>query len=137
VIDAMRILHVLDHSLPLHSGYAFRTAAILREQCLQGFETLQLTTPRQNDGRVTEEDADGLHFLRTPLTPRKVDALSVVRYVREMAATERRIAAVVGRSLYASQPPPAASTTIIPRRERSTEVRFSFQITPSFLPASA
>jgi len=98
VIDAMRILHVLDHSLPLHSGYAFRTAAILREQCLQGFETLQLTTPRQNDGRVTEEDADGLHFLRTPLAPRKVDALSVVRYVREMAATERRIAAVVGHS---------------------------------------
>ena len=26
----LRILHVLDHSLPLHSGYAFRTLAILR-----------------------------------------------------------------------------------------------------------
>jgi len=23
----MRILHILDHSLPLHSGYAFRIAA--------------------------------------------------------------------------------------------------------------
>jgi hypothetical protein len=23
----MRILHVLDHSLPLHSGYTFRTLA--------------------------------------------------------------------------------------------------------------
>jgi hypothetical protein len=42
----MRILHVLDHSLPLHSGYAFRTAAILREQRALGWETLQLTTPR-------------------------------------------------------------------------------------------
>ncbi len=29
---ALRILHVLDHSLPLHSGYTFRTVAILREQ---------------------------------------------------------------------------------------------------------
>src|SRR5574338_53758 len=28
----MRILHILDHSIPLHSGYTFRTAAILREQ---------------------------------------------------------------------------------------------------------
>ncbi len=28
----MRILHVLDHSIPLHFGYTFRSAAILREQ---------------------------------------------------------------------------------------------------------
>jgi hypothetical protein len=27
-----RVLHVLDHSIPLHSGYTFRTAALLREQ---------------------------------------------------------------------------------------------------------
>ena len=27
----MRILHILDHSIPLHSGYTFRTAALLRE----------------------------------------------------------------------------------------------------------
>jgi hypothetical protein len=25
-----RILHILDHSIPLHSGYTFRSAAILR-----------------------------------------------------------------------------------------------------------
>jgi glycogen(starch) synthase len=29
---SLRILHVLDHSIPLHSGYTFRTLAILREQ---------------------------------------------------------------------------------------------------------
>jgi glycogen synthase len=28
----MRILHVLDHSLPLHSGYTFRTRAIVTAQ---------------------------------------------------------------------------------------------------------
>jgi hypothetical protein len=28
----VRTLHILDHSLPLHSGYTFRTVAILREQ---------------------------------------------------------------------------------------------------------
>ena len=26
-----RVLHILDHSTPLHSGYTFRTAALLRE----------------------------------------------------------------------------------------------------------
>ena len=28
----MRILHILDHSIPLHSGYAFRSLALLTEQ---------------------------------------------------------------------------------------------------------
>ena len=27
----LRVLHVLDHSIPLHSGYTFRSLAILRE----------------------------------------------------------------------------------------------------------
>jgi hypothetical protein len=37
---SLRILHVLDHSLPLHSGYSFRTLAILREQRALGWQTL-------------------------------------------------------------------------------------------------
>ena len=32
----MRILHVLDHSLPVHSGYTFRTRAILKAQIEHG-----------------------------------------------------------------------------------------------------
>ena len=28
---SLRILHVLDHSIPLHSGFTFRTLSILRE----------------------------------------------------------------------------------------------------------
>jgi len=28
----MRILHVLDHSIPLQSGYTFRTLSLLTEQ---------------------------------------------------------------------------------------------------------
>ena len=28
----MKILHVLDHSLPMHSGYSFRTRAIVKAQ---------------------------------------------------------------------------------------------------------
>ena len=43
----MRILHVLDHSIPLHSGYTFRTAALLREQRALGWETHHLTSPKQ------------------------------------------------------------------------------------------
>ena len=63
----MRILHVLDHSLPLHSGYAFRTIAILRESHALGWETVQLTSAKQG-GRadVFEETVEGLQFHRSP-----------------------------------------------------------------------
>lgn len=62
----MRVLHLLDHSIPLHSGYTFRTLAILREQRSLGWETLQLTTPKQGAGIALEETVDGLKLHRTP-----------------------------------------------------------------------
>ncbi|MFN3543465.1 MAG: TIGR04063 family PEP-CTERM/XrtA system glycosyltransferase [Thiobacillus sp.] len=62
----MKILHVFDHTLPLHSGYTFRSAAILRNQRKLGWETFHLSGPKQLNCTVSEEDADGLHFYRTP-----------------------------------------------------------------------
>lgn len=66
---SLRVLHVLDHSIPLHSGYTFRTLAILREQRRLGWQTLQMTTPKQGVGAATEETVDGLKFYRTPNAP--------------------------------------------------------------------
>ncbi len=63
---SLRILHVLDHSPPLHSGYVFRTLAILREQQRLGWETYHLTTPKQRGADALEEVVDGWHFFRTP-----------------------------------------------------------------------
>jgi PEP-CTERM/exosortase A-associated glycosyltransferase len=62
----MKILHIFDHTLPLHSGYTFRSAAILRNQRKLGWETYHLSGPKQSNCEVLEEDADGLHFYRTP-----------------------------------------------------------------------
>ena len=64
----MKILHVLDHSIPLHSGYTFRTLSILREQRKLGWETVHLTTPKQGPSKTQVEEADGLTFYRTPST---------------------------------------------------------------------
>ena len=61
----MRILHILDHSIPLHSGYAFRTLAILKEQRALGWETFHLTGPKQGPAAANEEQVDGWHFYRT------------------------------------------------------------------------
>lgn len=87
----MRILHVFDHSLPLHSGYTFRSANIIREQRKLGWETFHLTSPKQIDCSVTEEDADGLHFYRTPQPDGLIQRLPIINQLGLMHATERRL----------------------------------------------
>ncbi|RDE05471.1 TIGR04063 family PEP-CTERM/XrtA system glycosyltransferase [Sphingomonas aracearum] len=62
----MRILHVLDHGLPLHSGYTFRTRAILKAQEARGWEVAAVTGPRHQGEAPPEEVVDGLRFFRTP-----------------------------------------------------------------------
>jgi glycogen(starch) synthase len=60
-----RVLHVLDHSLPLHSGYTFRTRAILKAQQAQGLEVRGITGLRHIARGPSPEEADGLTFHRT------------------------------------------------------------------------
>jgi len=63
------ILHVLDHSLPLHSGYTFRTRAIMKAQIKLGWEVSAITGVRQyQNGQVCKDvsqTVEGLFFNRT------------------------------------------------------------------------
>jgi glycogen synthase len=61
-----RVLHVLDHSLPLHSGYTFRTRAILKAQQAQGLEVRGVTGHRHIAKGSNPESADDITFHRTP-----------------------------------------------------------------------
>jgi len=61
-----RVLHVLDHSLPLHSGYTFRTRAIMRAQQDAGLEVRAITGQRHKAAGPPAEEIDGLPFHRTP-----------------------------------------------------------------------
>lgn len=85
---ALRVLHLLDHSAPLHSGYAFRTLAILREQRRLGWTTLHLTSPKQGASTGGTEQVDGLTFNRTA-SDGKLGLAS------QMLATARRLDEVV------------------------------------------
>ena len=84
----MRILHVLDHSLPLHSGYTFRTRAIMRAQKAMGWTVAGLTGARQL-GVVGDpiETVDGLKFFRTPPVSGSVPVLSEINEVRALSRT--------------------------------------------------
>lgn len=63
---SIKILHVLDHSIPLHSGYTFRTLSLLREQRRLGWQTFHVTSPKHTTTQAAEEEVDGWHFFRTP-----------------------------------------------------------------------
>ncbi len=65
----MKVLHVLDHSLPLHSGYTFRTRAILKAQQAAGMEVRGLTGLRHSAPGEPVEEHDGINFHRTPGEP--------------------------------------------------------------------
>ena len=62
----LRVLHVLDHSLPLHSGYTFRTRAILKAQQAMGIELRAITGLRHSADGPDVEEIDGITFHRTP-----------------------------------------------------------------------
>jgi len=88
----MRILHVLDHGLPLHSGYAFRTRAIVTAQQGRGWDVACLTGARQGERPSRREEIDGITFFRTP--PAK-PARSPLREWREVRALRRRLEEVI------------------------------------------
>lgn len=60
-----RVLHVLDHSLPMHSGYTFRTRAILKAQAAAGLEVRGITGLRHTAAGTDSETVEGLDFVRT------------------------------------------------------------------------
>ena len=94
----MRILHLLDHSIPLHSGYTFRTAAILHEQRALGWETFHLTSEKQTNCHVLEDEVDGLHFYRTPEQNgilKRIPGLNQVAVMQNLAQRLREVIAIV------------------------------------------
>jgi len=91
---SLRILHVLDHSIPLHSGYTFRTLSILREQSRLGWTTFHLTSPKQGKTTNAFDDVDNLRFYRTPTDTGALARIPVGRELVLMKRLEKRLAEV-------------------------------------------
>ena len=83
----MRILHVLDHALPLQSGYTFRTRAILKAQIARGWAVAGVSGPRQKTQASGWEEVDGLSFHRTPARGGEIRGLA--SFARGIAAAAR------------------------------------------------
>lgn len=90
----LRVLHVLDHSIPLYSGYTFRTLALLREQRKLGWETFHLTSPKHTATQALQETVDGWPFFRTPPAVDARPRLPGLGEFALMRQLERRLAEV-------------------------------------------
>lgn len=65
----MKILHILDHSLPLHSGYSFRSENIISCQQQIGLNTAVVTSPKHEafskETHSTSETINNITYYRT------------------------------------------------------------------------
>lgn len=93
----MKILHVLDHSVPLQSGYAFRTLAILREQRRMGYETFHVTSTKHYGATADEEDVEGMRFYRTRARASLLRRLPVLNQAMVSLDTAARVEEIARR----------------------------------------
>ena len=91
----MKILHVFDHSIPLHSGYTFRSRAILHEQHQLGIETCHVTSPKHGNKQVEIEEVDGLKFYRSAPISGVMSKLPVLNQMAYIAPMVKRILEVI------------------------------------------
>ncbi len=91
----MKILHILDHSIPLHSGYTFRTRAILENQQALGWETAHVTGIKHTAECTQEEDVDGLHFYRTHPANGLISKLPVFNQLEVVGSLAKRLDQVI------------------------------------------
>jgi PEP-CTERM/exosortase A-associated glycosyltransferase len=93
----MRILHILDHSIPINSSYSLRTQAILKMQRASGWETIQLTGPRQGPVTANEEIVDDWEFNRTAPPGGLLENIPVLSELELMGEMAHRIEQIVKR----------------------------------------
>jgi len=93
----MKILHILDHSLPLHSGYTFRSQNIFRAQRNMGFDTIILTSPKHEQSWKGEwadkQEVNGFTYYRTGKVSAngRLPAVPEIRLVRKLGQRLREV----------------------------------------------
>jgi PEP-CTERM/exosortase A-associated glycosyltransferase len=94
-MNRLKVLHVLDHSLPHRSGYAMRSSSILKFQRLSGCDPVVLTSPRHGDSERPSDVIDGIACHRSDSVAVAGDKagsrIPFLREKRQMRYMERRI----------------------------------------------
>jgi PEP-CTERM/exosortase A-associated glycosyltransferase len=92
----MRILHILDHSLPLQSGYVYRTLGIIDQQRALGWEPVLLTSGKHYAPGPARERIGEWEFLRTGVPTGLAARLPWVRELAIVSDLDRKLDEVIG-----------------------------------------
>jgi len=93
-VRPLRVLHVLDHSWPVHTGYSIRSLHLIAAQYRLGLRPQALTGPLQtvDDPNATETVVENITYRRTPFRGKFSEwAISRRRPVLREAAVVRLI----------------------------------------------
>ena len=91
----MRILHILDHSLPLQSGYVYRTLGIVDQQRALGWEPVLLTSGKHYAPGPARERIGEWEFLRTRMPTGLAARLPWIRELTIVSDLDRRLEEVI------------------------------------------
>lgn len=102
-VTPYRVLHVLDHSMPLISGYSVRSRSLIAAQAGLGLRPMALTGPRHEADQRDSVDSmfDGIEYRRTKTAGRGLysqmarGSLPVLRELGIIGAFEKRISEVL------------------------------------------
>ena len=104
----MKVVHVLDHSRPVMSGYSTRSWSIVHFQRMLGLDPVVLTSPKHGTFPSALEGIDGIRHHRTSAAPGVAGRLPYAGELALMARMARRIAAIAraegARILHAHSP---------------------------------
>lgn len=89
--ELRRVLHVLDHSLPIGSGYSYRSRSIVLFQQQMGLEPAVLTSPKHGSARDERETIDGITHYRTGPAGGRLPFLREVQLMRRLTSRIRAV----------------------------------------------
>lgn len=91
----MKVLHVLDISMPKLAGYTTRSYHLVNNQKKLGMHPVVLTSERFGSTNTTQEKIDGITYYRTPVKNSFIRKLPLVAELDEVKCLQLRIAEVV------------------------------------------
>jgi PEP-CTERM/exosortase A-associated glycosyltransferase len=100
-----RVLHVLDHSLPIGSGYSYRSRSIVAFQKRLGLEPVVLTSPKQGTQDDARELVDGIPHYRTGRTGGRLPFARELLLMLRLASRIIRVARAEGAELIHAHSP--------------------------------
>ncbi len=90
----MKVLHVLDHSLPMISGYSMRSHCIVRFQRDHGLDPVVVTSPKHVAACPEREVLDGIVHHRVSTTKSRMARTPYIWEIVLMVRMAHRIAAI-------------------------------------------